>query len=133
MTEEQKALKACVDYALFTREIASLKKVIGNALSKCPGVRGELQLEPFIDRPFDMPGHDDTTHLKDAYTPEQGEGDYDRWGSYLTDAQVRKVLAICPHCVAAHEAIQARKAARRSLGAAKRQIGLIGRKAAAQA
>jgi len=122
MTEEQKALKACTDYARLTREIASLKSALGDHLGKCAGVR--------------TPELGDSTHLSVAYTPEVIESDShyeDAHNVFMTDVEIRKYLAVCPHCLAAHEAIQARKAARRSLGAAKRQIGLIGRKAIAQA
>lgn len=128
MTNEQKALKACADYARLTREIASLKTALGDHLGKCKGVE-----------PEDAPCHEDfdvavgDTHLRVAYTPELSESDYfEPYRVWKGDKQIRAYLAICPHCLAAHEAIQARKAARRSLGAAKRQIGLIGRKAQAQ-
>lgn len=129
MTPEQKALKACTDYSRLSGEIKRLSASLGQSLRQCPGVRGELLTPAFIDRPFDSVGFDDVTHLKEAYTPEPNDGDYDRWGSYLTNDQVRHALSVCQHCLDAHEAIQARKAARRSLGAAKRQISLIGRKA----
>lgn len=119
MTPEQKALKACADYARLTREIASLKTALGDYLGKCPGVR--------------TPELGDSTHLSVAYTPEVVESDcdyeYSPHNVFRTDAEVRAYLSICPHCLAAHESIQARKAARRSLAAVKRQIGLIGRKA----
>lgn len=119
MTDEQKALKACADYARLTREIASLKTALGDHLGKCPGVR--------------TPEIGDSTHLSVAYAPELSESDYfEPYRVWKGDKQIRAYLAICPHCLAAHEAIQQRKAARRSLGAAKRQIGLIGRKAHAQ-
>jgi hypothetical protein len=127
MTEEQKALKACADYARLTREIASLKTALGDHLGKCPGV--EPEGEPCHDD-FDFAVGD--THLKIAYTPHMSSGSdyYEPTEVWNNEAQIRAYLAVCPHCLAAHEAIQARKAARRSLGAAKRQIGAIGRKAA---
>lgn len=39
---------------------------------------------------------------------------------------IRKRCA-CPHCLAAHNAIQERKVARRRLGAARRAVTMIGR------
>lgn len=130
MTSEQKALRACAEYARLSGEIKRLKVVLAESLSKCPGENGHLQLP---DGPFDQERinqhYADQTHLKAAYTPEVVEGHYDRDQVFMTDAEVREYLAACSHCLAAHEAIQARKAARKSLGAAKRAITLIGRRA----
>lgn len=116
MNIEKSAVKACADYARLMREIASLKTALGDHLGKCPGVR--------------TPEHGDSTHLGLAYIPELSGGSeyYEPTQVWKSESQIRDFLAICPHCLAAHEAIQARKAARRSLGAAKRQISLIGRK-----
>jgi hypothetical protein len=119
MTEEQKALKACADYSRFSGEITRLSAALSESLSKCSGVR--------------TPELGDSTHLSVAYRPEVVESD-EHYGDvhnvFMTDVEIRAYLAICPHCLAAHDTIQARKAARRSLGAAKRQISVIGRKAA---
>lgn len=118
MNAEQKALRACADYARLSGEIASLKSALGDHLGKCVGVR--------------TPELGDSTHLSVAYTPEVVESDShyeDAHNVFMTDVEIRKYLAICPHCLAAHEAIQARKAARRSLGAAKRSISMLGRAA----
>jgi hypothetical protein len=127
MTDEQKALKACANYSRLTAEVKRLTRLLSDSLSGCPGVNGHLQLP--VDRLFDQAAHEshnaDETHLKRAYAAEtDDDGQY-----FLTHGEQMEVLSACPHCLAAHEAIQARKAARKSLGAAKRQIGLIGRKA----
>lgn len=119
MSDEQKALKACADYARLTREISSLKTALGDHLGKCTGVR--------------TPELGDSTHLSVAYRPEVVESDShyeDAHNVFMTDAEIRAYLAVCPHCLSAHEAIQARKVARRSLGATKRIIGMLGKKAA---
>jgi hypothetical protein len=69
----------------------------------------------------------DRTHIHEAYTPDmQG---YPPENVYMEPDDIREYVAVCPHCLAAHEAIQDRKAARKSLGAAKRAITMIGRKA----
>ena len=130
MTPEQRALRACADYARLSGEIKRLSAALADALAACPGVNGHLQLP---DGPFDQDRINqhctDQTHLKAAYTPEVVEGHYDRDQVFMTDAEVREYLALCPHCLTAHEAIQARKTARKLLGASKRAITMIGRRA----
>jgi hypothetical protein len=131
MNAEQKALRACADYARLTHEIAELKRKVGNHLSKCPGMHGYLLTDSaYADNQTLAKMNADCTHLKAAYTPEVESSPVDHWNVYMTDAEIREYLAVCPHCLAAHEAVQARKAARRSLGATKRFIGMLGRAAA---
>jgi hypothetical protein len=125
LTDEQKALKACADYARLTREIALLKNAIGDHLFRCPGVEVEVMEEG-------LPCATTEPHLKKAYSGEV-VGEWEPYMRYFSDKEIREQLAVCPHCLAAHEAIQARKAARRSLGSAKRQITILGRNAAKEA
>jgi hypothetical protein len=127
MNAEQKALKACGDYARLSAEIKRLTRLLSDSLAACPGVNGHLQLT--ANWPIDQADIDlysaDETHLKRAYA-----FDTDDSGRYfLTHGEQLEVLSACPHCLAAHNAIQQRKAARKSLGAAKRAITMIGRKA----
>lgn len=124
-----KALKACADYARLSAEIKRLTKAIGDALDGCPGENGKRHATELEDGQIIFGGDNDETHLKAAYTPET-VGDYYTGPElkYLSEQAVRGHLAgVCPACLAAHEAIQARKAARKSLGAVKRAITLIGR------
>jgi hypothetical protein len=111
-------------------EIADLKRQVGNHLSKCPGMHGYLLVDSATaDNQTLAKMIADCTHLKAAYTPDvEDDGAYSQWTVYMTDAEIREYLAACPYCLAAHEAVQARKAARRSLGATKRFIGMLGRK-----
>lgn len=134
MNAEQKAVKACANYVRLRMEIKRLTCVIGEALDHCPGIEGKrLPAGWAIATPEQSRAHDDDlTHLKDAYTPDCDDSDhgyYEPVARFMTDPEVREYLAVCPHCLAAHEAVQLRKAARKSLGAAKRAITLIGRKA----
>jgi hypothetical protein len=131
MSHELKALRACEDYARLSGEIADLKRQVGNHLSKCPGMHGYLLVDSATaDNQTLAKMSADCTHLKAAYTPEVESSPVDHWNVYMTDAEIREYLTACPHCLAAHEAVQARKAARRSLGATKRFIGMLGRKSA---
>lgn len=123
----EKALKACADYARLNAEIKSVTRLLSDLLSACPGVNGHLQLS--VDRLFDNAAIDrmnaDKTHLKAAY-----ESDSDESGRYfLTPSEQMEILSSCSFCVAAHAAIQERKALRKSLGATKRFITMIGRAA----
>ncbi|MGF7131942.1 hypothetical protein P3T40_003425 [Paraburkholderia sp. EB58] len=128
MTPEQKALLACTDYARLSGEIRRLTVEIGEAIDKCPGVNGDLQ--PAADDGWYARYQKDRPHLKEAYEPDlQG---YPPEAVYMEPDDIEEYLAVCPRCLAAHKAIQARKAARKSLGAAKRAITMIGRAAAQQ-
>lgn len=118
-----KALKACADYARLNAEIKRLTTVIGEHIGKCPGVNGDLQ--PADDDGWYARANKDRTHLKEAYTPDVQGFPPER--VFMEDADVLEYLADCPHCLAAHEAIQARKAARKQFAAVKRSIGAIGR------
>lgn len=126
MSAEQKALRACADYARLNAEIRRLSNALSENLSKCPGQHGYLLSNNAAEW---AKQEADCTHLKAAYTPEVESSAYEQWTVYMTEAEIREYLAVCPHCLAAHDAIQARKAARRSLGAAKRYITMLGRAA----
>jgi hypothetical protein len=131
MTPEQKALRACADYARLNAEIRRLTSELAESLSTCPGMHGSL-LAPHhpYDAQTERKREADCTHLKAAYAPEvEGDG-CSQWTVYMEADEIREYLAECPHCLAAHDAIQARKVARRRLGATKRFIGKLGRAAA---
>jgi hypothetical protein len=131
MSAEQKALHACADYARLHVEIKRLTLALGDALDHCPGVAGKRLPADWVTCSGDdaQAHHDDITHLKEAYTPETVDGEYEPHLVWMNDFEIREYLAVCPHCLAAHEAIQARKAARKALGKAKRAITMIGRAA----
>jgi hypothetical protein len=118
MNQGQKALKACADYARLNVEIRQLTQFIAETLFECPGVNGAMN----------ELGGTDVTHLKDAYTPDVENDPVDHWNVYMSDIEIREFLTVCPHCLAAHQAIQDRKAARRSLGATKRVFTMLGKK-----
>lgn len=127
-----KALKACADYARLSVEIKCRTKAIGDALSKCRGIKGErAEGYDFVEERVTY--HDteggDTSHLKEAfafdiddshpYVPERFYKDESEILEYLREA--------CPYCLTAYEHIQARKAARKQFGIVKRSISAIGR------
>ncbi|CAG4887764.1 hypothetical protein [Paraburkholderia saeva] len=126
-----KSLRYCVEYARLSAEIKRLTRDIGEALDGCPGEHGKRQSSQTEDGRTIFGGDDDETHLKAAYKPEEVESDYSGVDlEYLSDAAIREHLSgVCPACLAAHEAIQQRKAARKSFGAVKRSIMATGRSA----
>jgi hypothetical protein len=128
MNAGQKALRACAEYARLSTENKRLTKAIGDALDGCPGVNGKRDSSVLEDGRTVYGGDHDDMHLKSAYTPDTMD---DGFGgaevSWLSDKEIREEIACCPACLAAHEAIQARKAARKSLGAVKRHITMLGR------
>ena len=127
-----KALKVCADYAHLSTEIKFRTKAIGDALSKCRGIKGErAEGYDFVEERVTY--HDaeggDTSHLKEAfafeiddshpYVPERVYKDESEILEYLREA--------CPYCLTAYEHVQARKTARKQFGIVKRAIGNIGR------
>jgi hypothetical protein len=110
ITLESKALAACVEVAAAAKEVKRFAPLIGEAIACC---------------------ETSGSHLTDAYAfVEIAETDYSEGGrQYLTPEEQMAVLAACPHCLAAHNAIQERKKARRRLSNARRQITMIGRAA----
>lgn len=117
-----KALKACADYARINAEIKTLTKSIGNALRYCKGVRGTCGVD---EEGFQYGDPNDQTHLKDAFS---GDVDDDGHRVWMTDAEIREYLyENCDCCLKAYELVLKRKAAKKSFGAVKRSIGLIGR------
>jgi len=132
MNAEEKAVKACANYVRLRMEIKRLTSAIGEAIEYCPGVTGKRRrAETYGGTTFWHVDDREPTHLKEAYSPDlQG---FPPEAVYMEEADIREYLAVCPHCLAAHNAIQARKAARKSLGAAKRAITMIGRRALHQA
>lgn len=107
-----RAMQACVRYVAISDQIKQLGRDIGNALCACPGVIDATEFGE-VQR--------DRTHLQDWYAwPKYEYSDF-------SDAKRPKLE--CEFCKEAHELVEKRKAARRSLGRAKAEITKIGRKA----
>lgn len=123
MTPE-KALELVGRYSRLTKQMKDCKLRIGEHLELCKGISGKRQE---VDQ-FGIPTHNRDTdgknreidiHLTQWYTPDwQGDyGDqpvYDDIGEWSAEE--------CPHCYAAHLAIQERKSARKELGYVKAAI-----------
>ena len=134
MNAEWKASKACADYARLSADIRRLTREIGDRLSGCLGVEGRLKLPDCASAGEAMEYQKgDETHLARAYRGEVVDGVWEPYLRHYSASELVEQLSVCPHCLAAHEAIQARKAARKSLGSAKRAITMIGRKAIEEA
>jgi hypothetical protein len=118
---EQRALVACRELVAATAEVKRLSRLIGEGLSTCPMAIAAVEYGP----------KGPATHLSNAYAAEEVEND--NWGGthkeWASRAEVLEILSECPHCMAAHEAIQARKVARQRLGKARRAVSMIGRSA----
>jgi len=117
MTPE-KALELVGRYARLTAQIKDCKARIGDSLELCNGISGKRN-EPMNHRKTDSKNRELDVHLTQWYTPDwQGDyGDqpvYDDIGEWSAEE--------CPHCYAAHLAIQERKAARKALGYVKATI-----------
>lgn len=127
-----KALKACADYARLSVEIKCRTKAIGDALSKCRGIKGErAEGYDFVEERVTY--HDaeggDTSHLKEAFAFDIDDSHpYVLERFYKDESEILEYLReACPYCLTAYEHIQARKAARKQFGIVKRSISAIGR------
>lgn len=122
MSREAKALAACVEYVQANLEIKRLKNLISYALGDCCEAWHEANKDAVHGAYF--------SHLSQAYAPaivSYGPDDLDQ--IFKTPEEQAELLQACPHCLAAHNAIQERKKQRQRLGIAKRQITNIGRAA----
>ena len=125
MTPE-KALVLVGRYARLTRQIKDCKKRIGDSLELCQGINGSRtpRHTPYgyyrEDHPehFDAKNRDKRMHIWSWYQPEISEYGKADWETITKDAHGSE----CPHCYAAHLAIQERKAARVQLGHVKAAI-----------
>ena len=98
--------------------VGALSRRIGDALGACHSQQtNQAFSDDFVD------------HLKNAYSMTRDE---DQWGQPVTyfenhDGDAGAYLStVCPHCRAAHDAIQERKLAKKQYGIAKRRISLMG-------
>jgi len=128
-TSEQKALRACADYARLNAEIKTLTKAIASVLRYCKGVRGTCGVG---EDGMQYGEHDDVTHLKSAFTPDTVDDGCDSPHQvWMTDFEIREYLfEHCACCLKAYELVLERKAAKKAFGVAKRSIGAIGRSSA---
>ena len=127
----EKALKACADYARLSAEIKCLTRAIGDALSRCRGIKGERP-ESFDFSEERVIYYDaengDHSHLKEAFSFDIDEDQYSPSRVYKTDAEIRDyLLESCPYCLTAYEHIVRRKQARKQFGIVKRSISAMGR------
>lgn len=114
-TIESSALSACRKYVTAGAEIKRLTHAISDALGACPGTDSERPTEESYK----------PTHLSEFYRCGDILGEWGFMGYAGPD--YKALFKACPHCVMAHDLIQQRKAARQTLGAAKRFIGMVGR------
>ena len=122
MSDEQKALRACANYARLSAEVKRLTKEIALTLRHCRGIRGTCGIGA---DGFQYGEHDDESHLKHVFTPDI---DDDGHAVFMTDLEIREYLSEhCEHCLAAYNLVLARKATKKSFGITKRAISAIGR------
>lgn len=113
-----KALELVGRYARLTRQIKDCSKRIGDAIEKCCGLSGFRGSQEWLAAAsgFDDKGRDKDVHLWHWYQPKESGNEYS--GPYLVWPEPGEdEAAECPHCWAAHLAVQERKQARRQLAA----------------
>lgn len=119
----EKALELVQRYADTNRKLKQLRQQIGEHLGRCNGVKGDrLNVDangwPTYYPEVDEKNRDKGTHLWAWYQPEIVDD------GYMSPNQVWQQVGTleaeeCPHCYAAHLAIQERKAARKTFGGIK--------------
>lgn len=118
-----KALELVERYARLTKQIKAKTAEIGKHLEKCKGVKGDrLNVDEHgwqtYQPEMDDKNRDKGLHLWNWYQPYT---DYDSGYPHRAFEEINDVEhgEQCPHCYAAHLAIQERKQARKELGAVK--------------
>lgn len=118
------ALELVGRYARLTKLIKAKTAEIGENLEKCKGisgVRGAMDpgtLSWHKEPELDAKGRDKDLHLWAWYQPEVVDDGYMSQGLEWLQIGVLEAEE-CPHCYAAHLAIQERKKTRKELGAVK--------------
>lgn len=123
MTPE-KALELVGRYARLTAQIKDCKTRIGESLELCNGISGKRQEVdqwgmPTQSRDTDSKNRELDVHLTQWYYEPV---DYYVDGEAIYESIDLAHSITCPHCYAAHLAIQERKAARKALGYVKATI-----------
>jgi hypothetical protein len=121
-----KALALVHRYSELTWIIRAAKYRIAESLDKCAGLDGKrlerrksCETDPWqYVGEIDSEENEKRTHLREWYRPEAVEREWgppgQEWNA-VGDSEREE----CPHCFAAHTAVQDRKAARKALGAVK--------------
>lgn len=120
----EKALELVRRYSRLTRSIKTLDRRIGDAIELCHGISGKRQEIdrwgfPLHERELDTKNREIDVHLYSWYKPYTADSGamYPSLAWHqINEAKHKKE---CPHCYAAHLAIQERKAARKSLASVK--------------
>lgn len=131
MSDKYKA--ACREYAAAHAEIKHIAREIGQAFAECDHVQQLAWLKANPGKEI-WAAPQFEHHLKAAYAMDRGPSDSgygeDRYYANHDDDVEGYLAEVCPHCLAAHLAIQKRKAARKRFGIAKRRITVLGKAAA---
>jgi hypothetical protein len=126
MAPKSSAEGACRDYRAASLMVKKLSEEIAVGLAQCVAIAEYVEQSQRENAQFiEMP----PTHLKRAYSREMGGGGgmYDERALYLDPAEQEEILSVCPGCMAAHRAIQARKIWKQKFGNAKRAVMRCGR------
>ena len=124
LTQAYKALDLVKRYSHLVREIKRLKDRIHEQMQACKGIDEQRDALGFYK--LDSKGRGLNMHLWNWYEPFVGDNpEYDQLE--YNDVTLEEHGAECPHCYAAHLAIQERKQARKALGIVKRSMTVMGK------
>jgi hypothetical protein len=119
----QKALELVLRYSHLTKTIKGCTRRIGEHLERCNGISGKRQDRDQYgvqvhEIKVDAKNREVDLHLVEWYKPYySGDHYYPTWEwQHINELEHKEE---CPHCYAAHLAIQERKQARKQLGAVK--------------
>lgn len=121
-----KALELVERYASLTKQIKDCTQRISDSLQLCNGKSGNRQAGMhsqgeagrFYETKLDSKGREQDLHLWIWYQPETVD-DGHMSPSLVYEKVGEERATECPHCYAAHLAVQERKQARKELGAVK--------------
>lgn len=126
----KKALELVERYARLTKVIKACRAKISESLEGCRGFSGKRNVLDaagcFIKQPdLDAKNRDQDLHLTAWYSPGVSNGNYYDEPHLVWEKITDKHKAECPHCYAAHLAIQERKEARKQLAGTKSAMSRV--------
>ena len=112
----EKALELVKKFASISTEIADASKEIKKSLDACPGFSGKRTPNMTEEIKVDKKGFETDVHLNQWYErPDRDEGWVEIQDGFINGEEDD----FCPHCYAAHVAIQRRRALKTRLGTVK--------------
>ena len=126
-TLAEKAVEACKEYDRLLKAIDQNRIDIGDGSSACDRIIETGDLDGCGNVRYIPDGKD--THLGEVFKGYISSESYEPEHSHWSESEALEIIGDCEGCLKAYKAVQERKANKKKLGAVKRAIRAIARKA----